>query len=352
MDFNRLAQDIKQWGQELGFQQIGISDTVLQDAEERLAQWLRKKFHGDMKYMAHHGLKRCRPAALVPGTLRIITARMNYLPPTVTESVAVLKQSNLAYISRYALGRDYHKLIRKRLQRLATRINEVCPELKYRCFADSGPVMEKPLAEKAGLGWIGKHTNLINSKQGSWFFLGTLFTNLPLPVDAPSSQHCGSCQACIAICPTKAIIGPYQLDARKCISYLTIEYRGVIPIELRPLLGNRIYGCDDCQLVCPWNRFAKLTQEKDFHPRHGLDAKTLLELFQWTESDFLTKTEGSAIKRIGYACWLRNVAIALGNASFDPHIIQALTDKLTYPSNLVVEHVRWALDVQLKRGGC
>jgi len=347
LDLNQLAVDIKHWGRELGFQQVGITDTDLAQAEERLQQWLEKNFHGEMAYMQSHGSKRTRPGELVPGTLRVISVRMDYLPPD-PKIIKTLQNSEQGYIARYALGRDYHKVIRKRLQQLAQKINEVIGEFSYRVFVDSAPVMEKPLAEKAGLGWIGKHTNVINSKAGSWFFLGELYTDLPLPIDQSATNHCGSCKACIDICPTQAIVGPYHLDARKCISYLTIESQDSIPEELRSKMGNRIFGCDDCQFICPWNKFAHSTQEKDFKPRHGLDSQQLVDLFMWSEAEFLQKTEGSAIRRTGYEGWLRNIAVALGNAPTKPEIIQALQARLDYPSALIQEHVRWALAQHLK----
>lgn len=292
--------------------------------------------------MAKHGTKRSRPAELMPGTLRIISVRMDYLPPgsRITEN---LTQPEKAYISRYALGRDYHKVIKQRLTLLANKITENVGSFGYRAFVDSAPVMEKPLAEKAGLGWIGKHTNLLNAKAGSWFFLGELYTDLPLPIDQAATNHCGSCNACIDICPTQAIVGPYQLDARRCISYLTIENRGPIPEEFRSHIGNRIFGCDDCQLICPWNKFAKHTDEKDFQPRHGLANAELVELFLWNETEFLEKTSGSAIRRAGYEGWLRNIAVALGNAPSSPKIIAALQTRQYHPSELVREHVDWAL---------
>lgn len=340
-----LTQQIKQWGLELGFQQIGITDTDLSQYEQRFVDWLAQGFHGEMDYMAKHGSKRSRPAELIPGTLRIISVRMNYLPPDTT-AIDVLQNENKAYVSRYALGRDYHRLMRKRLEQLTEKITATVGKFGYRAFCDSAPVLEKAIAEKSGLGWIGKHTNVINSKAGSWFFLGEIYTDLPLAIDAPvTKSHCGSCTACIDVCPTKAIIGPYQLDARLCVSYLTIELRGSIPVELRPLIGNRVYGCDDCQLVCPWNKFAKFTNEKDFHPRHKLQSPDLIELFLWTEEEFLQKTEGSAIRRIGYECWLRNIAVALGNAPRSDAIIIALQSRLHHPSELVREHVEWALAV-------
>lgn len=339
-----LPNQIKAWGQALGFQQIGITDTDLSQYEPRFLAWLDQGFQGEMGYLKRHGSRRTRPAELEPGTIRIISARMDYLPPD-TRAIAVLQDPRLGYLSRYALGRDYHRLMRKRLDKLARQIRQEAGRLGYRVFCDSAPVLEKAIAEKAGLGWIGKHTNLINAKAGSWFFLGEIYTDLPLPLDPPQvKNHCGSCTACIDICPTQAITGPYQLDARRCVSYLTIELRGTIPLELRPLIGNRIYGCDDCQLCCPWNKFAKHTQEKDFYPRHDLQASTLVDLFAWDEAEFLQKTEGSAIRRIGHECWLRNIAVALGNAPHDPAIITALRTRLSHPSELVREHVEWALE--------
>ncbi len=346
-DATALVTRIRHWGAELGFQQVAIADTNLSAAEAQLHRWLQQGYHGEMGYMAHHGTKRSRPADLEPGTLSVVTVRMNYLPPSSWDPWLVLERSELGYISRYALGRDYHKLMRKRLQQLALRIVNEIGEFGYRAFVDSAPVLEKPLAEKAGLGWIGKHSNILNRNAGSWFFLGELYTDLPLPADAPVSAHCGSCQACIDICPTAAIVKPYVVDARRCISYLTIEYKGVIPEELRPLLGNRIYGCDDCQLICPWNRFAQVSKEVDFMPRHGLDSPHLVDLFLWSEEEFLRFTEGSPIRRIGHESWLRNIAIALGNALTDnpdnPEIITALQQHLNHSSPIVVEHVRWAL---------
>ena len=338
-----LLEQIKTWGLALGFQQIGITDVDLSQYEPRFLAWLKKGFHGEMDYMEKHGSKRSRPAELIPGTIRIISARMDYLPPD-TAIFDVLNNPAKGYISRYALGRDYHKLMRKRLALLTEKISAAIGTVGYRAFCDSAPVLEKAIAEKAGLGWIGKHTNVINKKAGSWFFLGEIYTDLPLPIDEPvSKSHCGSCTACIDICPTQAIVGPYQLDARRCISYHTIELRGAIPTEFRPLMGNRIYGCDDCQLVCPWNKFAKFTNETEFHPRHQLDAPDLIALFAWTEAEFLKKTEGSAIRRIGHESWLRNIAVALGNAETQPNIIHALQSRLAHSSEIVREHVEWAL---------
>jgi len=345
-----LANKIKAWGKELGFQQVGITDVDLSRYHTDFYTWLAEKFHGEMGYMERNTELRAYPEKLVAGAIRIISVRMDYLPPSF-DALHVLNNKNLAYVSRYALGRDYHRLIRKRLQQLADRVKAEVNETSYRVFCDSAPVLEKPIAEKAGLGWIGKNTLLLNSKAGSWFFLGEIFTNLPLPLDEPLAKksHCGSCTACIDICPTKAIVAPYQLDARRCISYLTIELRGSIPVEFRKMMGNRIYGCDDCQLCCPWNKFAKLSVERDFYPRHALDACTLVELFMWSEAEFLKKTEGSAIRRIGHALWLRNIAVALGNArtpldkNQDRLIIAALKARLDHPSDLVREHVVWAL---------
>ena len=344
-----LADQIKSWGQALGFQQVGITDTELSQAETHLNNWLAKSYHGTMEYMQRHGHKRSRPALLHPGTKRVISVRMDYLPETGENMGHVLENPISAYISRYALGRDYHKLMRNRLQKLADLIHADVGDFGYRAFVDSAPVLEKALAEKAGLGWIGKHSNLINRKAGSWFFLGEIYTDLLLPIDKPATEHCGDCRACLAICPTQAIVAPYQVDARRCISYLTIELHGSIPEELRPLIGNRIYGCDDCQLVCPWNRFARLTDEKDFYPRHRLNAQQLMDVFAWTEQEFLAKTEGSAIRRIGYERWLRNIAVALGNAPKSENIVEALKAKLPHKSESVQEHVRWALERQVSR---
>lgn len=341
--FKNLAEQIKSWGADLGFQQIGISDTHLNNAEQHLHQWLAKGMQGEMDYMAKHGLKRSQPELLFDGTLSIISARMDYLTDASISNFKFIEDPASAFISRYALGRDYHKILRKRLQNLADKISQETQNLSYRAFVDSAPVLEKAIAEKAGLGWIGKHSNLINRKAGSWFFLGEIYTNLPLPVDEKASNHCGSCAACLDICPTKAIVAPYQVDARLCVSYLTIELHGSIPENLRPLLGNRIFGCDDCQLICPWNRFAKLSVEADFKPRYKLDNSTLVELFSWSETEFMQKTEGSAIRRIGYERWLRNIAVALGNATRSQNITQALLAKLNHSSDLIKEHVLWAL---------
>lgn len=349
--YTDLARLIHLWGEELGFQQTGISDTNLGEHENYLRQWLEDGFHGDMDYMARHGNKRSRPAELITGTLRVISVRMNYLPAPdgIKETLA---EDQVAYISRYALGRDYHKVLRKRLKKLEDRIRNFLDDsgidgFTARVFTDSAPVLEKALAEKAGLGWIGKNTLLLNRKAGSWFFLGEVFTNIPLPVgDNRVTNRCGSCHACIDICPTKAIIAPYRLDARLCISYLTIENRGEIPEFLRAPMGNRIFGCDDCQVICPWNRYAKSTTESDFNPRHGLQSSELLTLFAWSEDEFLKNTEGSAIRRTGYSGWLRNISVALGNANYNQAIVLALEEKLGKVNDMIADHIQWAIQQQ------
>ncbi len=343
----RLSLDIKRWSSELGFQQTGITDTQLDQDKAHLRDWLNTGMHGEMSYMARNELKRSQPDKLQPGTIRIISVRMDYLPEAAPAE-QVLNDKNQAYISRYALGRDYHKLMRRRLQRLADRIESAIGPYGYRAFVDSAPVLEKALAQKAGLGWIGKHTNLLNKEAGSWFFLGELYTDLPLPVDNLAKNHCGHCSDCMKICPTQAIIAPYRLDARRCISYLTIELKGSIPEELRPLIGNRVYGCDDCQLVCPWNRFAQITGEKDYHPRHRLDQRQLIDLFLWSEDEFMRYTEGSAIRRIGYERWLRNLAVGLGNAPANEKIIDTLNLRKNQATPMVKEHIEWALKQQQK----
>ena len=341
--YDALVQKIRLWAKQLGFQAVGITDTDLSAAEPRLLNWLAQGFHGELDYMAKHGTKRTRPAELVPNTVRIISLRMNYFPSNTKETAQVLQHADRAYISRYALGRDYHKVLRARLAKLVDKIRAEVVEFEGRVFTDSAPVMEVALASKAGLGWRGKHSLLLSREQGSYFFLGEIYINLPLPVDAPVAAHCGNCTRCMDICPTQAIVAPYQVDARRCISYLTIEYGGSIPVELRPLIGNRIYGCDDCQMACPWNRFAQFTAEPDFAVRHGLDDVGLLALFAWDETEFNTKMAGSPIYRIGYAQWLRNLAVALGNAPPTDAIRAALRAKLDYPDNLVREHAVWAL---------
>ena len=345
MNETKLTKKIKEWGAELGFQQIGVTTTDLHQDEAYLINWLSKGRHGEMNYMASHGKKRSRPQDLIPGTLSVISARMDYFPPSSNHPAKVLKNKNLAYISRYATGRDYHKIIRQRLKKLAQRIQEQYGEFGHRCFVDSAPVLEKALARNSGLGWIGKHSNLINPKAGSWFFLGEIYTNLPLEIDEPFTEnHCGSCKACIDICPTNAIIGDMEIDARRCISYLTIELRDSIPEKFRKLIGNRVYGCDDCQLICPWNKFAKNSDEDDFRVRNGLDAPDLVELFSWTEKNFIDRTEGSAIRRIGYECWLRNIAVGLGNAPKTEKVVSALIARRKNSTALVSEHIEWALE--------
>jgi epoxyqueuosine reductase len=344
----QLAADIKAWGTALGFQAVGICDTDLSHAEPGFNDWLAQGLHGEMDYMANHGIKRLRPAELVAGTVRVITVRMDYLPENVLDSEHVLDDPSAAFVSRYALGRDYHKVLRNRLQKLCDQISGQIGEFGYRVFTDSAPVAEVELAQKSGLGWRGKHTLLLSREAGSWFFLGEIYTDLPLPVDAPLENHCGTCSACMDVCPTGAITGPYQVDARRCISYLTIELKGSIPEELRPLMGNRIYGCDDCQLHCPWNRFAQLSAEPDFQARHNLDSATLVALFGWNEEEFERNTQGSAIKRIGHERWLRNIAVALGNAPASEETITALQQRADHPSALVREHVAWALAIHCR----
>lgn len=347
-DYEALMQKIVEWSNTLGFQQLGVSDINLSEHEQYLNKWLAAGFHGEMDYMQKHGTKRSHPEELVPDTCRVISVRMDYMPPDCEQPEKVLANSEKGFISRYALGRDYHKLMRKRLQKLAEKIQAETGPTGYRVFVDSAPVLEKALAQKAGLGWIGKHSNLIHPKTGSWFFLGEIYTDLPLPVAASSiDNHCGTCTACMDCCPTQAIVAPYSVDARRCISYLTIELHGSIPVEFRQAIGNRIYGCDDCQLCCPWNRFTTPTNETGFFTRHPLDAPDLINLFEWDEQIFLNSTEGSPIRRIGYSRWLRNIAVALGNAPASEKIKQALLDKkagLASDNNdTVKEHIDWAL---------
>ena len=342
-DLAQLAQSIKNWGQELGFAHVGIAGVDLGEHEHHLQRWLDAGYQGEMEYLGAHGSKRSHPDQLIPGTVRVVSLRMDYLPGD-TRMAQLLAQPDKAYISRYALGRDYHKLVRKRVQHLADRVQQAIGPFGFRAFVDSAPVLEKAIAEQAGLGWIGKNTLLLNRKAGSYFFLAELFVDLPLPVDdAQVSEHCGRCQACLDVCPTQAFVGPYVLDARRCISYLTIELKQAIPVELRPLIGNRVFGCDDCQIVCPWNRFARPTQENDFKPRHGLDNAELAALFLWDEATFLGNTEGSPLRRAGYERWLRNLAVGLGNAPSTIPVLEALQARREYPSELVREHVEWAL---------
>ncbi len=346
IDYQKLKAKIKSSGLKLGFDQVGITDIDLTEASTKFKQWLKKGYHGEMNYMTVHGDKRWKPDKLVNRTIRVICVRINYWPDDQAE--AELEKTDHGYVSRYALGRDYHKLVRKRLQKLADEIQLYIGDFGYRVFCDSAPVLEKPLAEKAGLGWIGKHANLINQHEGSWFFLGELYTDLPLPVDEPISQeHCGSCTRCIDVCPTQAIVASFIVDARKCISYHTIELKGSIPIEYRRAMGNRIYGCDDCQLVCPWNKFAKPTREIDFLPKNNLNSVNLSQSFQWDKEIFQSKTEGSAIRRIGHERWLRNIAVALGNAPKSDAVIMALKSRYNDQSELVREHVEWALEQQI-----
>ncbi|WP_263322449.1 tRNA epoxyqueuosine(34) reductase QueG [Endozoicomonas sp. Mp262] len=330
---------------ELGFQAVGITKPVINKRDQQqFQQWLDKGFHGNLDYMARNQALRTNPELLHPGACRIISVRMDYLPGN-TETIKILSDKEKAYISRYALGRDYHKLIRKRLTQLGKKIEETYGDHGYRAFVDSAPVMERPLAQQAGLGWMGKHSLIINRQAGSFFFLGELFTNIPLPIDEPyQKNHCGRCQSCIDRCPTAAIVEPYKIDARRCISYLTIEYSGAIPVELRTMMGNRVFGCDDCQLACPWNRFARPTREADFTPRHQLDSTDLADLFLWSEEEFLERTAGSPIRRAGFECWLRNLAVGLGNAPTSDKILSALKARLDFPSDLVREHIQWALE--------
>lgn len=348
IDYQQLTQLIKGWGTELGFQQVGITDVDLATYEPYFQQWLDKGYHADMDYMSRYGSMRTHPEELYPGTVRVISVRMDYLPPDALMATT-LKQKNKGYISRYALGRDYHKLVRKRLKNLGQMIAEHCEKLDARPFVDTGPLLERPLAEKAGLGWIGKHSLILNKEAGSWFFLGEILINLPLPIDAPIENQCGKCTACLQICPTQAIVEPYTVDANRCISYLTIELFGPIPEEFRPLIGNRIYGCDDCQLICPWNRFAATTGENDFHPRADLHSPELLGLYSWNEAYFLKQTEGSPIRRIGHERWLRNISVALGNAPYDAQIVAALEEKHPHTTPMVQEHIDWALCQQQQK---
>ena len=341
-DYARLALNVKTWGRELGFQAVGIAEADLSAVEAHLTDWLAAGFHGEMDYMARHGLKRARPAELQPGTLRVISARMNYLP-RAAEGWSVLGTPGKAYVARYATGRDYHKVLRRRLRQLAQRIEAEIGAFGHRVYTDSAPVMEVELAAKSGLGWRGKHTLLLAREAGSYFFLGEIYTDLPLPADAPVPEHCGSCSKCMDICPTGAIVAPYQLDARRCISYLTIELKGAIPLQLRPLIGNRVYGCDDCQLACPWNRYAAVSPEADFRVRHGLDAAELVDLFAWSEAEFHTRMHGSAIYRVGFERWSRNLAVGLGNAPASAAVSAALHARAHDPSPLVREHVAWAM---------
>ena len=344
-----LKTRLQQWSRELGFQRLGVAGVELAQDEAQLRDWLAQGQHGDMEWMARHGDKRSRPAELRPGTLRVISVRMDYGTGDDAGAWATLADGDRAYVARYALGRDYHKLMRARLQQLADRIEAEVGPFGHRVFVDSAPVLERALARNAGLGWIGKHTCLIDKDTGSWFFLGEIYTDLPLPIDAPASAHCGTCTRCMTACPTGAIVAPNRVDARLCISYLTIEHAGAIPEALRPAIGNRIFGCDDCQLACPWNKFAKRFDEPDFRARNDLDRATLAQLFAWTETEFLQRTEGSAIRRTGFERWSRNIAVALGNAPHSDQAVAALESRREDPSPLVREHVAWALAAQSAR---
>lgn len=349
-NYYQLAEKIKVWGDELGFQHVGFSDIDLSEQEQPFLDWLDNGYHGNMDFMQRHGLKRCRPEELLPGTISVVSVRMDYLPPNAGFA-SNLESSDKAYISRYALGRDYHKVMRNQLKKLGNKIAEELKDeqLAFRPFVDSAPVLERPLAEKAGLGWTGKHSLILNEDAGSWFFLGELFLPIALPTSNPVKEQCGSCVACITICPTQAIVEPYVIDSKRCISYLTIELKEAIPEEFRIPMGNRIYGCDDCQLICPWNRQAEVTKQADFMPRSELHNPDLLNLWDWNEETFLKKTEGSPIRRIGYECWNRNLAIGLGNAEFSLAIVSALKNKLGTISDMVDEHIDWALKQQQQK---
>ncbi len=342
-ELTNLKAQMKLWARQLGFSMIGIADIDLSQAEKHLIQWLTDGRHGDMHYMVKHGNRRTRPATIHPDTIRVISVRMDYLPDSAASPTPILQDNTKGYVSRYALGRDYHRVIRRKLQKLADLMSETVGPFRYRAFADSGPVMEKPLAVKAGLGWQGKHTNLIDKDSGSFFFLGELYTDLPLPLDQEQTDHCGDCSRCMAACPTGAIDKAYQLDARLCIAYLTIELKGSIPEDLRPLIGNRIFGCDDCQLVCPWTRFSRSSSNPDFQPRHSLDNAALIDLFSWSESQFNTRLQGSPIRRIGYQRWLRNIAVALGNSERTTEALTVLETKKAMATTMVREHIEWAI---------
>ncbi len=347
IDYNLLAENIKAWGLDLGFQQVGICDIDLKSREKPLQDWLNSGYHGDMDWMARHGMMRARPDELLPGTVRVISARMNYLPPEA-QFATNLSDASQAYISRYALGRDYHKLVRNQLKKLGQKIEQEVGKLGFRPFVDSAPILERPLAEKAGLGWIGKHSLLLDANAGSWFFLGELLVDIPLPIDQPVEAQCGKCTACITSCPTNAILSPGVVDARLCISYLTIEFDGIIPEALRSKLGNRIYGCDDCQLVCPWNRQANITEQHDFHRREHFTTPDLLTLFMWSEGEFMKKLEGSPIRRIGHLQWRRNIAVALGNAPYQKTVVETLSRYLGI-SDLLDVHITWSIAQQESR---
>jgi epoxyqueuosine reductase len=344
IDLVALKRELTARAHSLGFGALGVASIDIPEDEQHLLQWLESGYHGEMHYMQRHGLMRSRPAMLAPGTVRVVSVRMDYWPGKAQAADAVLADRSLGYVARYALGRDYHKVLRRALSSLAQELQQRIGPFGYRVCVDTAPVLEKALAREAGLGWIGKHTNLIARDAGSWFFLGEILTDLPLPVDESASAHCGSCEACIPACPTGAIVAPHQLDARRCIAYLTIEHRSAIPEELRPAIGNRIYGCDDCQLVCPWNKFARAAAHPDFKVRHSLDAPALTALFRWTATQFEERMQGSAIYRLGHERWLRNIAVALGNAPTSAEVVRALEERREDPSALVREHVAWALE--------
>ena len=345
-DTARLSAEIKDIGRGFGFQQIGITDTCLDQHHANYHQWIADNFHGEMSYMARNVDKRLQPDLLVPETLSVICISLDYLHDEGDWPKDLLEKKDMAYVSRYALGRDYHKLTRKKLKHFAEAVSELIGGMGYRVFTDSAPVLEKALATKAGIGWQGKHSNILNRDRGSWFFLGEIYTDLPLVSDEAQDDHCGRCTSCIDVCPTQAIVAPYVVDARRCISYLTIEHHSAIPVDLRSAIGNRIYGCDDCQLFCPWNRFAQISQQDDFKPRHGLDKISLLECFSWDQASFEEKTLGSAIRRIGYQSWLRNIVVALGNADYDPHILDALKVAYEVHNDFIREHIDWAIQQQ------
>jgi len=350
-DLNEVKRELASGAAALGFAAIGVASIEIPEDERHLLRWLDEGFHGEMDYMERHGVMRSRPQQLAPGTVRVVSARMDYWPAGARDAEEVLADPAAGYVSRYAVGRDYHKILRRALATLAQQLQARIGSFGYRVCVDSAPVLEKALARNAGLGWIGKHTNLIARDAGSYFFLGEILTDLALPVDAPASAHCGTCEACIPACPTGAIVAPYQLDARRCISYLTIEHHSAIPVELRPAIGNRIFGCDDCQLVCPWNKFARAAAHPDFKVRHNLDGTALTELFRWTAEEFEERTRGSAIHRLGYERWSRNIAVALGNAPSSTDAIRALEERAEDASPLVCEHIEWALERQRSSGG-
>ena len=350
-DLNEVKRELASDAAALGFAAIGVASIEIPEDERHLLRWLAAGFHGEMEYMERHGVMRSRPQRLAPGTVRVVSARMDYWPAEARDAEEALADPTMGYVSRYAVGRDYHKILRRALATLAQQLQARIGPFGYRVCVDSAPVLEKALARNAGLGWIGKHTNLIARDAGSYFFLGEILTDLALPVDAPASAHCGTCEACIPACPTGAIVAPYQLDARRCISYLTIEHHSAIPVELRPAIGNRIFGCDDCQLVCPWNKFARAAAHPDFKVRHNLDGTALTELFRWTAEEFEERTRGSAIHRLGYERWSRNIAVALGNAPSSTDAIRALEERAEDASPLVCEHIEWALERQRSSRG-